>query len=148
MSDRTRAAKQVIPFGDAVRAAIESGDILLSEGIVKVGNVDVPYDKLTAVTLAGATALAGGQTDQVRDTNEDGSPKTDEDGSPVFKRGTTVAGDFTYGFDLGRRAKVRQQYEAAAEGPQKQIDRAVADLVKLGFSEDDAKRIVASRPGA
>ncbi len=148
MADKTYAPKITLPIGDDVRAAIEAGDVLMTTAEVKVGNVYVPYDKLTAVTVTGALALAGGKGDQEPEKDDQGNTKKDEDGNPLFKRGSTVAGEFTYGFDLSRRAKVRQQHEQAAEGPAKALDRAVADLIKLGFSEEDAKRIVASSPAA
>lgn len=138
-ASKTRAPKVVLPFGDSVRTAIDAGDVLLDEGIVNVGNVEVPYDRLTAVTLAGARAMVADKVDLEFE---------EKDGEKTVKRGTTLCGEFTYGFDLSRRAKVRQQYEQAAEGPAKALDRAVADLMKIGYSEDDAKRIAAAAPAA
>lgn len=134
---KTRATKVSLPIGDLVRAAIDKGDILLDEAIVNVGNVEVPYDRFTAVNIAGATALVAGKTDLEFE---------EKDGEKTVKRGTTLAGEFSYGFDLSRRAKVRQQYEQATEGPGKALDRAVADLMKIGYSEEDAKRIAAAAP--
>lgn len=124
-----------IPISDEVKRLIESGEILVFDDTpVQVGNENVGYRKLLAKTLAAMIALAGGQTDL--SVGEDGNP---ERGKP------SVASAFNYGFDLNAKRYVRQQWESKKAGPGKKVNRAVEDLMSLGYSQEEAETIAKAR---
>lgn len=128
-----------IPMNETIQALIADGQILHNpDAVVKVGDVEVLFDELEAVTLEAAKALVGGVEDLVLDVAEDGT-KTPARGKP------SVCREFNYGFGLNARRYVRQQYETQAAGPEKQINKGVAALMALGYSEEEAKTIAEAK---
>ena len=129
-----------IPMNEAIQALIADGQILHNpDAVVKVGDVEVLFDELEAVTLEAATALVGGQVDLVLDVDEKTGEKTPARGKP------SVVREFNYGYGLNARRYVRQQYETQAAGPEKQINKGVAALVALGYSQEEAETIAKAK---
>lgn len=104
-------------------SAVASNDVKLEDDKVTAkiegkGDVERTYRRYTAMTMAGALALAGGKIDDVLKA-------------------------FNYAYDLGVRSRERQALLAANEGPEKAIEKGVKGLVAaLGISEQDARKIV------
>src|SRR5262245_23459457 len=92
---------------EAYKALVESGAIVESIANVDISGREVPYVKALAATLDGATFLAGGQVDAIKDAE-----------SGELERSGSVAGFFNYGYDLTVRAKVRQLDKKISEGPE------------------------------
>ena len=120
----------------AIVQGIADGSILAdSNVVVKVGDEYVVYTKLEAVTLEAAKVLLAGVADLV--IGDDGQP---ERGKP------SVASNFNYGFDLNAKRNVRQAHESKVKGPERTVNAAIANLIKLGFTKDQAETMVKSAP--
>lgn len=125
---------------EAVRQAIENGDILVQTGTtveIREAGVEIPYPALLAVNGVGAAALFGGQVDITY--WEDGARK----GQP--KRSESVAGAASYGADLMVRSKIRSAWEQANLAPEKAWDK---DVLALATTLPSLKKLYATDKAA
>lgn len=120
----------------AIIQAIADGAILADPNtVVKVGDEYVVYTKLEAMTVLAALVLLAGVGDLV--IGEDGQP---ERGKP------SVTSNFNYGADLNAKRAVRQLHESKVKGPERTVNATIANLVKLGFTKEQAEAMVKSAP--
>jgi len=95
----------------------------------------VVYTKLEATTGAAAATLLAGVVDLV--IGDDGQP---ERGKP------SVTSNFNYGADLNAKRAVRQMHESKVKGPERTVNATIANLIKLGFTKEQAEAMVKSAP--
>ena len=110
----------------AVKAAVDSGDIELTDDKVKVSAKASPngkellaeYQHATAKSYRGALAMCGGSEEDVL----------------YF---------FNYAHDMSVRAPIRQRLIGEAEGPEKAITKASKALVDAGIYDTEEEARVA-----
>ena len=126
-------ADEIVKQTDAVREAIESGDIVARIKEVKRNVEGKPFSKdylqLIPTNLKGALAICDG----IETTF-----KVDEDGEPDFD-GPCLIKDFFYGNDLGAKSRESQKLAVLVEGPDKAKQAAAKNLAKaFNISEAEA----------
>ncbi len=145
-----------IPGSEAITAAIAAGHILVRKSavLVKELKTKLMFEDRIPVTLAGAAALVGGSVDtftgtavdQIQAKDDAGNPKV-EDGLPEFKRSESVVGLFYYGHNLVIRNYVRTKFLNETAAPEKKDEARIKMLQGLGYSREDAERMVREAPG-
>lgn len=135
------ARLDVYTLDDAILALIADGSILMDENVlVKIEEQYVVYTQLLAVNMAGMQALVPeGRVDLVLD--DKGQPKRSTKDEPV----ASVAQKFNYGNDLDAKREVRQAFEKANAGPEKDIKGAIKFLIKLGHSPEEAEALAKAK---
>jgi len=131
---------------DMVKAAIAAGDVASSIDEVKIGKDKSPtgkdevsrYVRLSAMSAKGQLALCNGK--MVPSTPK---PEEGEDERTEVEKADGACDYFNYGYDLNRRAEVRQALSNILQGPEKAIKKAVDGLVANGgFTAEEAREIV------
>lgn len=130
----------VFPVSPEVQKFIDAGDILTEDCAVDVNGVSVWYNKMTALTFDASVALDGGVIEPTVEIDETTKEKSIARGKP------SLVGYANYGRDLNRKRDVRQDFLAKTAGPEKSINAGVKALIALGYSEEDAKAMVAAAP--
>jgi hypothetical protein len=130
LTDALAAGTVKLPeFSEAIKRAVDAGQILLD-----VGEVKATVEKRTAAKLYVKTVTQGDGWLNGALALTEGSAKK-------------VSGLFWYGFDLGVRNSLRPALVAELEGPEKIIARAAKDLFAAGCydSIDEARTAVIDR---
>jgi hypothetical protein len=126
--------KEVGSVSDAVKAAIEAGDVIARKNEVtrKVGDVKYrkEYLQLVPVNFKGMSAIAGGiETTWGKDEKGDG----------FDFQGPCAVKDFFYGNDLGVKSKMSQRLAVDVLGPDTAMKAAAKQLARaFGISEEEA----------
>lgn len=125
---------EIAKLSDAVKGAIESGDIVARKNEVTRKVESKKYRKeylqLVPVNFKGMVALAGGVETTWKKDEKTG--EWDFDGPCAVK-------DFFYGNDLGVKSKESQRLAVLVEGPDKAKQQAAKQLAKaFGISEEEA----------
>jgi hypothetical protein len=140
---------------DAVKAAVEAGNIIAVEASVEVSAKASPtgkdekrsYTKLLAQNAAGMAAMMAGKIEPAtaRPTDEKGKP-VDPDPRTPEQSAAGVCDAFNYGFDLWVRQEERPKLLATLEGPEKAIKASVKGLQAMGDDEAAIRARIKSAP--
>lgn len=125
---------EVAKQSEAVRAAIENGDIIARINEVKRKVDSKQYRKeylqLVPINFRGMSALANGV---------ETTWGKDEKGDDYDFQGPCAVKDFFYGNDLGVKSKESQRLAVLVEGPDKAKLAAAKQLAKaFGITEEEA----------
>lgn len=127
---------EVGKLSDAIKAAIEAGDVIarVNEVTRKVESKKYKkeYLQLVPINFRGMSALANGvETTWAKD----------EKGEEFDFQGPCAVKDFFYGNDLGVKSKESQRLAVLVEGPDKAKQAAAKQLAKaFGISEEEAMK--------
>lgn len=136
----TEIAKQT----DAIKAAIESGDVVarINEVTRKVENKKYKkeYLQLVPTNFQGMNAISGGvETTWTQDAK---TGEWDFDGPCAVK-------DYFYGNDLGTKSRESQRLAVLVEGPDNAMRSAAKQLAKaFNITEDEALKKIQQMKGA
>lgn len=128
---------------EAVRAAIESGDVIARINEVTRKVEDTKYRKeylqLVPINFRGMSAIAGGV---------ETTWGKDEKGEDFDFQGPCAVKDFFYGNDLGVKSKESQRLAVLVEGPDKAKLAAAKQLAKaFGITEEEALKKIEAMNG-
>lgn len=149
ITDLAAAVKELDSTGE-LQKAIDAGLVKaeIEEVEIEGGKFSGDYVKLTVgekaesdtdVVRALVAIAAGNLKPPVKVSEKEG--EEDE----VDTRAPSVVKFFTYGADLAARSRTSQRIKAAAQGPEKSIERMAELLSKTkGISLEDAKAMVAA----
>lgn len=120
----------VAELSEPIRQGIANNDIRADIAQVRAGQSIMDYVRLFALTAEGMAALNEAQID----------PPTPKEGEEIdLTGGSSVVGNFNYGYDLHRRNTLSQRLKALAEGPDKYLRKSAEDLAKArGWSFEKA----------
>jgi hypothetical protein len=118
---------ELVEAGDV--ANIGATELTISAKVTKAKDEVLVYEKLIALTFAGALALSGGKEEPATVATE-GAELTDE------QKAKGACDHFNYGFDLEIKRILRGKLAELIEGPAKVIAKAAQNLLDNGGADD------------
>jgi len=138
------------PYADGVIAAALAekhivaywDDVTVSDKASPTGKgASKAYVRLEALSARGLGILCNGKIEPAT-----AKPVTSDDTRTPEQKVPGACDFFNYGFDLDRKAPVRQQIMASLEGPEKAVKKAVLGLVAAGYEGDTLRDMVKASP--
>lgn len=137
-------------FGAGVLAqAVKDADISAAWDEVSISDKASPtgkgakkeYVRLEALTAKGMGLLTGGKFAPQTPKPAEGEDKRSDD-----EKRPGACDYFNYGYDLDRRAPIRQSIMSTLEGPEKAVKKAVAGLVAMGLESAELRTAIKNSP--